>query len=147
MRVLVAEGDRDVRWYLVFLLKAMGHSAAGVCTLDSLTRRVARRKKGAVLCDAILPDGDGIEACRHIRLLQPDILVFIMAWDLALVARARQAALGPVLLKPFSPSELMNALTLGMFSQSQAVLSRIVSDLRTQNDQVRVLLQDSTRRP
>lgn len=142
MRVLVVESDREVRGYLILLLGAMGHAAAGVGSLEALSRRAARRAPDAVLCDANLPDGDGIEACRRLKLLRPDLTIVIMAWDPLWTARARRAALGPVLLMPFSPTELRDALTLVLFSLLKTTLSRAVSDLKTQNGQIRVQIED-----
>ena len=104
--------------------------------------REARRAPDAVLCDANLPDGDGIEACRRLKLLRPDLTIVIMAWDRSGTDRARRAALGPVLLKPFSPPELKNALTLTMLSLFNTRLSRAISDLKTQNGQIRALIDD-----
>ena len=66
-------------------------------------------------------------------LLQPDLPVMIMAWDPSLIALARSAALGPVLLKPFSPQELRDALTGVMFTRLKTTLSRAISDLSVQN--------------
>lgn len=142
MRVLVVESDPEVRGYLVLLLGALGHAAAGVGSLETLSRRAARRAPDAVLCDANLPDGDGIEACRRLKLLRPGLTIVIMAWDPLWTARARSAALGPVLLKPFSPTELRDALTLVLFSLLKTTLARAVSDLRTQNDQILAQIED-----
>ena len=141
-KVLVAESDEVVRGYLVPLLKSLGHGAAGVGGAAALSRRAARRAPDAVLCDANLPDGDGIEACRRLKLLRPSMTVMIMAWDPASAERARHAALGPVLTKPFSPTELRDALTLGLFSHLKTTLKRAVTDLKTQNDEIRALIGD-----
>lgn len=140
--MVVAEGDRYVRVYLVWLLKAMGHEASGVGGLEALSRRVARRVPDAVLCDASPPDGDGIEACLRLRLLLPGLPILIMAWDEARIARARRAALGPVLRKPFSPAELRDALTLGMFSLLRTTLMRAISDLKEHNVRIRAQIGD-----
>lgn len=143
MRVLVAEGDHDVRAYLVLLLRAMGHKAAGVVSLDALSRRMARRAPDAVLCDANLPRGDVIAACRQFKLLSRDLQIVIMAWDASRTARARRAALGPVLIKPFSPPELKNALTITMLSHLNTRLALVVADLKTQNAQIRAQVVNS----
>lgn len=135
MRVLVAEGDGHVRTYLVRLLNTMGHTASGVGNLEALSRRAARRTPEAVLCDANPPDGDGIETCRRLKLLHPHLSVVLMAWDPSWVARARDAALGPILLKPFSPPELRDALTLVMLSSLRTTLARAIFNLKAQNEQ------------
>ena len=147
MRVLVTEGDWHVRAYLVWLLNTMGHGASGVGGLEAMSRRVARRAPDAVLCDANPSDGDGIEACRRLKCLWPDLPVVIMAWDPSWLARARGAALGPVLLKPFSPPELRDALTLVMFSHLRTTLARAVFDLNTQNDHSRAQIEKSKTAP
>ncbi|MEQ1920477.1 MAG: response regulator, partial [Elusimicrobiota bacterium] len=116
--------------------------ASGVGNAAALSRRAARRAPDAVLCDAILPDGDGIEVCRRLKILRPALTVMIMAWDSESGVRARQAALGPVLIKPFSPEELRDALTLGLFSRLKITLSRAVTDLKTQNAEIRSLIND-----
>lgn len=143
----MAESDQDVRGYLVMLLGAMGHSASGVGSIGALSHRVNRRMPDAVLCDARLPDGDGIEACRRLKLLRPAPTIVIMAWDPVWAASARQAALGPVLLKPFSPTELRDAFTFVLFSLLKATLARAVSDLRKQNDELRIRVEDSSAAP
>lgn len=143
MRVLVVEADHDVRAYLVLLLKAMGHGAAGVVGVKALSRRLSRRAPDFVLCDANLPDGDGIAACRRIKRLRQDLQIVIMAWDQSGAVRARRAALGPVLIKPFSPPELMNALTITMLSRLNTRVALAVADLKAQNEQVRIQVGNS----
>lgn len=133
MRVLVADGDPDLRAYLVLLLQAMGHGASAVGGARALSRRAARRAPDAVLCDADLPDGDGIEAGRSLKRLSPGLTIVMMAGNRFSFLRARHAAVGPVLLKPFGPNELMNVLTRSMLSRLQTTLSRAIQNLKAQN--------------
>ena len=66
-----------------------------------------------VTMDMNLPDADGIECSRKIRVLDPKarILMISAMRDAALMLKGREAGIGSFLQKPVTPNELLDALT------------------------------------
>jgi two-component system phosphate regulon response regulator PhoB len=65
--VVVVEDDADVRHLLEFNLAEAGfevHTTAAVTDVSQLAARVGA---DVVLLDRMLPDGDGVDACRRLR--------------------------------------------------------------------------------
>jgi CheY-like chemotaxis protein len=111
-RVLVVEDDRDVN---TLICRYLGHRdfactgahSAQAC-LDVLD---AEEAPALILIDLELPDLDGAELCRNIqqRADVRDVPVLLMTgYQLAnQLERVRAAGATAMLLKPFSPKELL----------------------------------------
>jgi two-component system phosphate regulon response regulator PhoB len=110
-RVLVVDDDADIRVTVEETLKLAGYDAGGAPSGAAALAEVNRQLPDLVLLDWMLPDIDGPEVCRRLRLA-PDTarvpIVFLTARTDE-EARVRGLALGAddYIVKPFSVQELL----------------------------------------
>ncbi|MBM3751366.1 MAG: sigma-54-dependent Fis family transcriptional regulator [Acidimicrobiia bacterium] len=76
-RVLVVDDEALIRWSLVERLRSDGHE---VLEAGSVAETLEQADHGVdlVLLDYQLPDGDGLEALRRLREMDPDMLVMML---------------------------------------------------------------------
>lgn len=110
MRILLAEGDPLLRRFIQRALQVLGHEVAAVEGARALSRE-SFEALDLVLCAARLPDADGIDVCRWFKSSRPSLRILFLAGDPDAAERAREAALGRVLTKPFRFHELAQALS------------------------------------
>lgn len=106
--ILIVEDDEAIAAGLVRILEAQGHPvrrlAHGLPAVAAADEDVA-----LVLLDLGLPDVDGLEVCRRLRLARPDLAILILtARDQELdVVAGLDAGADDYLVKPFRLSELL----------------------------------------
>jgi two-component system OmpR family response regulator len=121
-RVLVVDSEAHV---VEVLSLALGHVGFDVQKADSLaTARaaIAERRPDAVILDVALPDGDGIELCRRLRIDGvPAPVLFLSATD-STAEKVRALSVGgdDFVTKPFVLDELIARL--------RAVLRRTLAE-------------------
>lgn len=110
--VLVVDDNADAAALLSATLTAEGFRAVECPTAADALRAYQASKAVAVLLDWELPDHPGIEVCRDIRRVDPDVLImFISARnDEASIARGFEAGADDFVIKPFRRGELMARL-------------------------------------
>lgn len=88
MRILLVEDDDAVREVIAELLRDLGHAVAEASTLALANRTLADETRDAIVVDALLPDGKGIDvahqaAARRVGLLlisgHPEQIDILMA--------------------------------------------------------------------
>jgi DNA-binding response OmpR family regulator len=106
--VLLVEDDDAIAAGLVRVLEGQGHA---VQRLERGSEAVAAANDdtGLVILDLGLPDIDGLEVCRRLRLARPDLAILILtARDQELdVVAGLDAGADDYLVKPFRLSELL----------------------------------------
>jgi DNA-binding response OmpR family regulator len=110
--VLVVDDDPDICWALERVLGALG--ARCIRALDGRTALDAARLNGPAmaLLDAKLPDIDGLELARNLRLADSGILVLVISGyyykdDPAIQAALEQRLIHGFVEKPFSHAEVV----------------------------------------
>ena len=108
-RLLVVEDDRQIGTLLESALRANGHTVSWARTGASAVDAVEKENFDLVLLDLGLPDVDGVQVCREIRLRQPDcVLVMLTARrDEMDVVVGLEAGADDYLTKPFGLTELL----------------------------------------
>jgi len=107
-KVLIVEDDESIAKGLASALDSQGYNvrrvARGRAALDEIAPPTA-----LVLLDLGLPDLDGIEVCRRMRLARPDLAIVILtARDQELdVVAGLDAGADDYLVKPFRLAELL----------------------------------------
>jgi DNA-binding response OmpR family regulator len=108
VHILIVEDDEALAEALCALMVQAGHAAERVRTgLDAL-QRIERDRPELVLLDLNLPDLDGHEVCRRVRLASDVPVIMLTARDAELdrVLGLEEGA-DDYVVKPFSPRELL----------------------------------------
>ncbi len=104
--ILVIDDDESVLWVVRKVLEPLGYEVEARSTVKSGLKMVERFK--LILLDLILPDGNGIDALKDIRVFNPDAQVIIVTahgrMESAIVAMKEGAY--DYLEKPFDIDEL-----------------------------------------
>ncbi|HEV3072023.1 MAG TPA: response regulator transcription factor [Solirubrobacteraceae bacterium] len=112
MKILVVDDDRAVREALRRALQLVGYEVRtaedGPQTLDAIALEVP----DAVVLDVGLPDMDGLEVCRRLRLLQNRVPILILTARDAVEDRidGLDAGADDYMTKPFDVGELQARL-------------------------------------
>jgi DNA-binding NtrC family response regulator len=120
--VLVVDDDPDICWALERVLGGLG--AQCIRALDGRTAlQAARRSRPTMaLLDAKLPDIDGLELARKLRLADPGILVLVVSGyfykdDPAIQAALEQRLIHGFIEKPFSHAEVIETVNDALSSR------------------------------
>src|SRR5689334_12801773 len=111
-RILVVDDDADTCEMMRVLLKILGYEAASVQTAAEALTVAASRQFDLYLTDAFLTDSSGLELCRQLKRLTPEVPVIFVS------GAAREsdqlegirAGAAMYLTKPIEIEELENAL-------------------------------------
>jgi two-component system phosphate regulon response regulator PhoB len=140
-RVLVVDDDADINEALREALAVAGYEPTGALTGAAALAEVARACPDLILLDQMLPDIDGVEICRRLRMA-PETkrvpIIFVTARGSA-ESRISGLALGAddYIVKPFSMQELLLRIRAVLRRATPAEL-RISQDWVRRRDQYRV---------
>jgi DNA-binding response OmpR family regulator len=126
LRVLVVDDDARVRDGLKVLLTANRYQ---VCTASDGAQAVAAFdsfQPELVVCDLVMGHVDGVSAIYNIRLRDPRVPILAITGShltgrADLVPAAERAGANRVLLKPFNPPALLDALSALMRAADRRV--------------------------
>jgi two-component system KDP operon response regulator KdpE len=106
--ILITDDDADLRRVLRMTLGALGFTVAESSNGEGAIRAVDVRRFHAILMDVNMPGMGGIEACRRIRRINPQlpILMLTVRDGEADKIEALDAGADDYITKPFSISEL-----------------------------------------
>jgi DNA-binding response OmpR family regulator len=119
---LVVDDDPDICWALERVLGRLG--AQCVRALDGQTALQAARlnRLTLALLDAKLPDIDGLELARNIRIAHPGVLVLVVSGyfykdDPAIQTALEEGLIQGFIEKPFSHEEIIETVKIALSSQ------------------------------
>lgn len=116
--ILIVDDEPDMCWAMAHILQSRGHKAVTALNAAEAQSLLAQGGFSKVFLDAKLPDMDGLEMARKARAIAPDKvrIVLISGYHYHDDPVIRQAIAEGVicgfLAKPFTHSDLLNALTL-----------------------------------
>jgi DNA-binding response OmpR family regulator len=104
MRILIADGDRDLIDLLTYWLRGHGHEVVRAFDGEQALTRWRESRPDLVIMDAELPKLDGFDVCRKM-VTESTALVLFLSSRTAEVDEVRALELGAddFLRKPFSP--------------------------------------------
>ncbi len=108
LQLLVIEDDERIRRELLDALRAAGFGVTvAVCVADA--ERAIHRQHDLILLDLGLPDGDGLDLCRHLREAGRGVPIVILTARDAPEQRVRGLDVGAddYVIKPFHMPELL----------------------------------------
>jgi CheY-like chemotaxis protein len=114
-RVLIVDDNLDAAATMELLLKSLGHETRVANGGMEALQAFSDFKPDTVLLDIGLPDIDGYEVARRLRVMDPGrpfTIVAVTGWDQeADKRRSREAGFDMHLVKPVAPADLERALT------------------------------------
>lgn len=130
MRILIAEDDPDSRELLTWLLQKLGHQVIAAADGQEAWEAYRKGRFRLVISDVLMPEVDGFELCRRIRLHQQSKYTYIIIITALIGKRdyleGMEAGADDFVTKPFDPDELKARLRVAeriISFQEQAVLA------------------------
>ena len=119
MRILIAEDDFVSRKVMIALLQKQGYEV--LLTVNGAEAWAAMQQPDApklAILDWMMPEMDGIEACRCIRRLETDqppyIIMLTIKGEKADIVAGLEAGADDYLAKPYDPTELSARISVGL---------------------------------
>ena len=91
-RVLVADDDPAVAWFLAGVLRAEGATVTEACDGATALRKAMEQSPDMVLTDVLMPNLDGLTLTEALRAdpILADVAVVLLSWKDDLLQRARE---------------------------------------------------------
>jgi two-component system KDP operon response regulator KdpE len=107
-RILVIDDEPQIRRFLDISLRAQGYRVEGADAGDAGLEALAARGADLVILDLGLPDRDGLDVLRDLRVWSPvPVVVLTVRGDESEKVRAFDAGANDYVTKPFGVQELM----------------------------------------
>ena len=118
---LIVDDDPDTCWALEHVLRKQGLGTRRALSAGQALREIQQRPYRLTLLDAKLPDMDGLELARRIRLIDPGIWIIVVSGYFYQDAPIIQEAQGTRLIqdfvaKPFQHEEIARAVRKALAS-------------------------------
>ena len=111
LRIFVVENHRDSREMLQMYLEMLGHTVLAVESMNEALDALPGANCDVLISDIGLPDGDGWELLRRLRLPRSIYAIAMSGFGLGKDRlTSQEAGYRHHLLKPVNPSELDTAL-------------------------------------
>jgi two-component system, OmpR family, response regulator len=140
--ILIVDDDPHIREVVRFALEQAGHCVREAGDGGEALRAVVERAPHLIVLDILMPEQDGLSACRAIRARSRVPIIFLSSRDEEL-DRVLGLELGgdDYVSKPFSPRELLArvAAVLRRAASSEAVASD--GDARIEHGELRMDLE------
>ncbi len=139
-RILVIEDDQVVRSVFENLLPGEGYDTDVVADAEEGLKLLAAQPYDLIVSDIVLPGMSGIELCRRVKELQPDLEVIVMTAyaNMESVLAAIKAGVYDYMVKPFDDlNEVLHKIDRAI-EKRQFVLEnqRLVAYLQAANAQI-----------
>jgi two-component system response regulator PilR (NtrC family) len=107
-RVLIVDDERSLVEFLTVLCAAEGYESASALSFAEARERVAERAPDVVLCDIMMPDGNGLDLLDElVALPEPPAVIMMTAYTSTKTAiDAMKKGASDYLAKPFDVDEL-----------------------------------------
>ena len=112
---LIVDDEPDTCWALEHVLGKQGLRTRHSLSAEYALREVQQRHYALALLDAKLPDMDGLELARRIRVIDPGILIIVVSGyfyqDAPIIQEAQATKLiQDFVAKPFQHEEITRAV-------------------------------------
>ena len=128
MKVLIAEDDKDSRELLSWMLQKLGYQVIAAANGKEAWDAFRKGRFRLVISDVLMPELDGLELCKKIRLHKQSKYTYIIIIT-ALIGKkdyleGMEAGADDFVTKPFDPDELKARLRVAeriiSFQEAQA---------------------------
>lgn len=144
--ILIVEDDRQIRSFINFSLKSQDYNCIEAATGKAAMNAIASNKLSAIILDLGLPDMDGMDIIRQVRLFTDTPIIVVSARDQDNEkVEALDMGADDYLTKPFSVKELLARLRV-IFRHSnknyqEAPTAYKVADLTIDIEKHKVMLE------
>jgi len=145
MKILIVEDNRELAETLVHYLKQEGYLCETAYNYQTAEEKIHLYEYEVIVLDITLPDGNGLEILKQLKLIRPDAGVLIISAKDALDDKLNGLNLGAddYLTKPFHLAELnariQSLLRRKRFNGSHEITA---GDLRLNTVTAQVLVKD-----
>ena len=109
MLALIVEDDEDYAEIIAQTLRRESHEVVTMGTVQQAVRFAEKKPPELAVLDVVLPDGSGLDLCRHLRETRPELpVIFLSSLDRSsdIIAGLNSGG-DDYLTKPFHPGELL----------------------------------------
>ena len=111
-KILVIDDDPGFRKMVEMTLSRAGHQAVLAEDGDQGIARYKAERPDLVVCDIVMPNKEGIETVRELRILAPSLPIIAMSGGSAgmgmkYLEMIQELGADAILSKPFRPAELV----------------------------------------
>jgi len=130
--LLIIEDDPATLAGLIDLLDSEGYHVQGVMDGCGALKIAASKPLSIVLCDESLPAINGLQICQMMKILHPDIVLFLITdfCSSKLSETVKQFGVEKIFTKPIDVSEMLRTLT--SFSRQLNIQKQYMIPLRTE---------------
>lgn len=113
--ILIVEDDPQITQFLQSSLKANGYSTASAKTITAGRKLLSENKPSLLIMDLNLPDGDGLELIRDVRI-NSDIPILVLSARSSEIEKVDcfDAGADDYLAKPFGINELLARIKVSL---------------------------------
>ncbi len=106
-RILLAEDDRNLSRSIDILLTLEGYQVIAVYNGEEALNKLLKQKYDMLITDIVMPNMNGIELVKKIRLINPQIPILIVSGRLNddLIRELETMQVTRILPKPIKPNE------------------------------------------
>jgi two-component system response regulator PilR (NtrC family) len=107
-RLLIVDDEGSIVDFLSLLFQQEGYETDTARTVEEARRALGHKTFDLVLCDVMMPDGNGLDLLREIKAVEPDPAVIMMTAYTSTKSAIEAMKLGAVdyISKPFDVEEL-----------------------------------------
>ncbi|MGA3096326.1 MAG: response regulator [Bryobacteraceae bacterium] len=132
---LVVDDDPDICWALEHILGGLAAHCIRALNGKAALKAARLNRVTLALLDAKLPDVDGLELARSIRIAYPEILVLVVSGyfykdDPAIQTALEQGLIHGFIEKPFSHSEIIETVKNALSFQEAAFRATMFQERR-----------------
>jgi DNA-binding response OmpR family regulator len=126
--LLIIEDDPNTLSGLQDLLRQEGYRVHGVTRGHQAIQTILAESIDIVICDYSLPDMDGLQVCRELKRLQPELKLFLVtAYSNAeIVKAAKECRIARIFHKPLDLDALLEklaAMSSSWLSQGEEIFA------------------------
>lgn len=108
MRILVADGDADLRALIGFTLMQAGYDISTAADCESTLQVFQRDSPDLLILDINMPEPNGLQVCREVRARSPVPIMMLTVRDMEEdLVEAFDSGADDYVRKPFSPRALL----------------------------------------